>query len=156
MTNRYTDTPELPPNLLLGSVRLLLWLFFHPSAWRGQVARLDVGVSPLFCLAELNGRSLRSLPFWRHLIMLTFTWPLALGGVLAGGLWLAGVSGATSLLAGMVGTAVSLLTTLIVGLVGSVPVGIAAGMAVGLVVGAASTLFLSSSGNPLPALLLEG
>ena len=156
MTNRYTDTPKLPPNLLLGSVRLLLWLFFHPSAWRGQVARLDVGVSPLFCLAELNGRSLRSLPFWRLLIRLTLTWPLVLGGGLAGGLWLIRGDGTAALLAGMVATAVSLLTTLIVGNVGSLPVGIAAGMAAGLVVGTASTLFFSSSGNPLPALLLEG
>lgn len=39
--NRYTDTPKLQPNLLLGSVRLLLWLFFTHQRGGGQVARLD-------------------------------------------------------------------------------------------------------------------
>ena len=34
-----TDAPELHPNLILGSLQLLFWLFFHPSAWRNHVAR---------------------------------------------------------------------------------------------------------------------
>ena len=39
--NAYTDSPEKHPNLILGSLQLLFWLFFHPSAWRNHLKRID-------------------------------------------------------------------------------------------------------------------
>ena len=54
LKNAYTDAPELNPNLILGSLQLLFWLFFHPSAWRNQATRIDSSLPPSFTLAELN------------------------------------------------------------------------------------------------------
>lgn len=54
LKNAYTDAPELHPNLLLGSLQLMVWLFFHPSAWRNHVKRIDPDLRPDFCLAELE------------------------------------------------------------------------------------------------------
>lgn len=59
-THAYTASPPLHPNLILGSLQLLFWLFFHPSAWRNLVARIDPGLRPDFFLAEL------SLAQWRN------------------------------------------------------------------------------------------
>ena len=39
--NAYTDSPEQHPNLIFGSLQLLFWLFFHPSAWRNHLKRID-------------------------------------------------------------------------------------------------------------------
>ena len=38
--NAYTDAPEQHPNLILGSLQLLFWLFFRPTAWRNHVERI--------------------------------------------------------------------------------------------------------------------
>ncbi|MFB2771493.1 hypothetical protein ACE1AT_19720 [Pelatocladus sp. BLCC-F211] len=59
----YTDAPEQHPNLVLGSLQLLFWLLFRPSAWRNHVARIDSNLRPDFCLAELNRNH------WRHPIL---------------------------------------------------------------------------------------
>src|SRR4028119_2333582 len=37
--NAYTDSPEQHPNLILGSLQLLFWIFFRPSAWRNHLKR---------------------------------------------------------------------------------------------------------------------
>ena len=37
----YTDAPALHPNLLIGSLQLLVWVFCHPLAWCHHVARVD-------------------------------------------------------------------------------------------------------------------
>ncbi|MFP5272264.1 AAA family ATPase [Coleofasciculus sp.] len=39
--NAYTDSPEQHPNLILGSLQLFFWLFFHPSAFRNHLKRID-------------------------------------------------------------------------------------------------------------------
>lgn len=77
--NSFTDSPQLPNNLLLGSIRLLVWLFFHPSAWHNHLHRLNLDLSPNFCFAELSGRQLSRPAFWRLLFMLHLFWPIALG-----------------------------------------------------------------------------
>lgn len=38
--NAYTDAPEQHPNLILGSLQLLFWIFFRPSAWRNHLTRI--------------------------------------------------------------------------------------------------------------------
>ena len=60
LQHAYTDAPEPHPNLFLGSLQLLCWLFFRPSAWRHHVARIDPTLRPDFCLAELQSAQ------WRH------------------------------------------------------------------------------------------
>ncbi len=59
--NHYTDSPDLHPNLILGGFQLLFWLFFHPSAWRNYVARIDPNLRPDFCLTELGREQWRNL-----------------------------------------------------------------------------------------------
>ncbi|MEM7114839.1 MAG: AAA family ATPase [Chloroflexota bacterium] len=144
---RFTDAPFLPKSLLLGSVRLLVWLFFHPSAWHNQLERLDLGLEPNFCLAGINGRQLRSLSFWRLLLQLYLFWPLGLGIALSITLLLFGYAPLEAIPAGMVATATGLLAALAVGLVASVPSGIAVGLAVGSVVGATAVSFLTPNPN---------
>ncbi|BAY11290.1 nSTAND1 domain-containing NTPase [Calothrix sp. NIES-2098] len=39
--NAYTDAPQQHPNLILGSLQLLFWLFFRPAAWRNHLKRID-------------------------------------------------------------------------------------------------------------------
>ncbi|MGB7440592.1 MAG: AAA family ATPase [Coleofasciculaceae cyanobacterium] len=39
--NAYTDAPEQHPNWILGSLQLLFWLFFRPSAWRNNIAYIE-------------------------------------------------------------------------------------------------------------------
>jgi AAA+ ATPase superfamily predicted ATPase len=40
-TKIYTDSPPQHPNLILGSLQILFWLFFHPSAWRNHIKSID-------------------------------------------------------------------------------------------------------------------
>ncbi|MFP4103125.1 MAG: ATP-binding protein, partial [Coleofasciculus sp.] len=44
--NAYTDSPEQHPNLILGSLQLLFWIFFHPSAWQNHIARIEKSSYP--------------------------------------------------------------------------------------------------------------
>jgi hypothetical protein len=43
--NAYTNAPEQHPNLMLGSLQLLFWLFFHPSAWQNHLKRIDPAIT---------------------------------------------------------------------------------------------------------------
>jgi len=72
--NAYTDVPEQHPNLILGSLQLLFWLFFRPTAWRKHITRIDSTLRPDFCLAELSkaqrqNPALRRLLIQSHLIL---------------------------------------------------------------------------------------
>ncbi|MBW4447112.1 MAG: hypothetical protein KME38_09625 [Spirirestis rafaelensis WJT71-NPBG6] len=44
--NAYNDAAEQYPNLILGSLQLLFWLFFRPSAWRNHQKRVDPALEP--------------------------------------------------------------------------------------------------------------
>ena len=44
----YTDAPALRGNVVLATLQLMAWLFFHPSAWRNHVARVDPSLRPDF------------------------------------------------------------------------------------------------------------
>jgi hypothetical protein len=40
-TKIYTHAPEQHSNLILGSLQLLFWMFFRPTAWRNHLERID-------------------------------------------------------------------------------------------------------------------
>ncbi|MEH2433951.1 MAG: hypothetical protein V7K25_06810 [Nostoc sp.] len=40
--NAYTNAPQQHPNLILGSLQLLFWLVFRPSAWRNHLKPIDL------------------------------------------------------------------------------------------------------------------
>ncbi|OQY43122.1 MAG: hypothetical protein B6242_15350 [Anaerolineaceae bacterium 4572_78] len=57
----YTDSPDLHPSLILGSLQLFFWLFFRPSAWHNYLQRLDPNLYSNCYLLQLNKLQLRSL-----------------------------------------------------------------------------------------------
>ena len=79
LINAYTDAPELHPNLIVGSLQLLGWLFFHPSAWRNYVNRIDPALPPDFALAELQAEQWRNPALHRLLLMSYGVLPLLSG-----------------------------------------------------------------------------
>jgi len=147
----YSDKPALTRNLLLGSWRLLFWLFFHPAAWRAHIASIDPTLSPDFCIAELHGRQLRRFVFWRLLVMLFIAWPLLLMLLIWLVLWVMGLSATGIALGLIVGAGVAVLASLAASLVGSLAMGTAVGLGTGLVTGIAAGLALGEAANPFTA-----
>lgn len=43
--NAYTNIPELHPNLLIGSIQLIFWSLFHPSALHNHITRSNLSSS---------------------------------------------------------------------------------------------------------------
>ncbi len=152
LRDRYTDAPTLPANLIAGSVRLLFWLFFHPSAWRNHLKRLDNTLSPHFSLADLQRRQWANTAVLRFLLMTFFAWPLLVGVLLGLLLWLLRLPTNTLLLGVMLGIAVGLIVGLAASIAGSVAIGVTVGMATGFALGLGGALLLRSAGS----LLLNG
>ena len=157
LRDRYTDAPTLPANLIIGSVRLFFWLFFHPSAWRNHLKRLDSTLSPYFSLADLQRRQWTNTAVLRFLLMTFFAWPLLVGLLLGLLLWLLGLSANSLILGVMLGVAVGLIVGLAASIAGSVAIGVTVGMATGFALGLGSALLLQSAGslvlNGLPVAL---
>lgn len=134
--NNYTDAPELHPNLFLGSLHLLFWLFVHPSAWRAYVKRIDPRLGADFCLLELNREQFKSAALQRVLVMIYLVWPLS--AALLGGMILFFFETPTkeliySMIYGYVfGITVSVVMSTIVSVATSVFLYIAIGMTIGL------------------------
>ncbi len=146
----YTDAPALHRNLFAGSLQLLFWLFFHPSAWRNQISRIDPALPPNFCLAELNRRQWGQYSFLRLLLMSTLTWPLLAGLVVGLGLWLLQMPLPGLMLGIIIGVAMGIITSIAVSLAGGVPSGVAMGIAVALVTGLGSGLIFGTPTAVLP------
>ncbi|GAB4268243.1 MAG: hypothetical protein Kow0080_11000 [Candidatus Promineifilaceae bacterium] len=143
--NSYTDAPQLSRSILLGSGRLLFWLFFHPSAWRNHLAQIDATLSPDFCLIETTHFQWKRPSFWRFLLMTAIAWPLLAVLTVVATLLLLNVPGEGILLGVSLGIAFGLVSSLIVALVGSVASATAIGTAVTLVVGILSSLILGTA-----------
>jgi hypothetical protein len=126
----YTDAPEPHPNLFLGSLQLLFWLFFRPSAWRHHVARIEPTLRPDFCLVELQSAQWRH-PAIRRLLVQGYVVLLALSGVLIALILVAGGVSGENVMEGVV-AAMALGVTAGVALL-DVAVGMAAGVALGRV-----------------------
>ncbi|MBD0265417.1 MAG: hypothetical protein ICV78_22655 [Tolypothrix sp. Co-bin9] len=70
----YTHAPEPNPNLLIGGLQLLFWLFFHPVAWHKHVQRIRHKIDSLADLKKpsvyqpmLQGYLI--VPLWANLIL---------------------------------------------------------------------------------------
>ncbi|MCB8942813.1 MAG: ATP-binding protein [Ardenticatenaceae bacterium] len=141
----YTDAPALHRNLIVGSLQLLFWLFFHPSAWRNHIRRIDPHLSPNFCFAELRRQQWREFSFLRLLLMSALIWPLLVGLLVGLVLWLVGLPAPSIVLGIIIGLALGIVTSSAVSLVGSVPIGVAMGMAVAVVTGVGSGLVFGAT-----------
>ncbi|MDQ2097944.1 MAG: AAA family ATPase [Tychonema bourrellyi B0820] len=66
--NAYTDSPEQDSNLILGSLQLLFWLFFHPSAWRNHLKRnpalWKLGIQAFLVVPVLANSIVVALVIW--------------------------------------------------------------------------------------------
>jgi hypothetical protein len=133
-SNAYTHAPRLHPNLLLGGLQLLAWLYLYPSAWRHHLARIAPALHPDFTLTELRREQWRSPDVRRFLLMGYLVWPLLVGALLGLLLVVWGVSGIDAA-SGAVASVMVLVTGSIVG---SMTISMAAGLAttfIGSVVG---------------------
>ena len=148
--NAYTDSPRQHPNLFLGSLQLLVWLFFHPSAWRNYLTGLDLGLSPNFGLTDLGRDRWHALALRRLLVQAHLVLPVLSCGLLGVMLALAGVSLAQTLagvMAGLLlGIGVSLGGSLLFGTAGAVFLGVMAGFVATVAVGLQLGLGLNRSG----------
>jgi hypothetical protein len=132
-SNAYTDAPELHPNLLLGSLQLLCWLLFHPSAWRNYVIRIDPTLRSDFTLAELSRAQWRNPALRRLLIMGYLLWPLLVGLLVSLVLWVLNLPGENI----VYGMGVGVGCSVAIGVVGGVGVSTAGSLATGVVGGVA-------------------
>lgn len=142
----FTDSPPQHPNLILGGLQVLFWLFFHPSAWRNHMTRLDPELRPDFCLAELTQMQWRS-PVLRRLLSGYLIGPLLVVLALAGILWLWGVP----LIAILFWIAASVLLSISISLTVAISASFGVGLALAVLVGIVSGLTLApiACDNPL-------
>src|SRR5947209_7358888 len=91
--NAYTYAPQQHPNLILGSLQLLFWLFFRPSAWRNHLKRIDPDLQSDSSLIFLMRRGRwRNLGLWRIVIQGYFILPILANLMLGLVLWILGES----------------------------------------------------------------
>ncbi len=146
----YTDSPPLGRNPLLASVRLLFWLFFHPSAWRNFIIRENPGLEPDFCLAQLGREHWLKLRFLRLLSLSALAWMLLTAVLITLVLRLLNIPGEMGLPSVLVGVGVGLVASAATAVIGSLAVGTAVGVAVGLVVGVAGNFLLGATAPLVP------
>ncbi|MEH2023644.1 AAA family ATPase [Nostoc sp.] len=89
--NAYTDAPQQHPNLILGSLQLLFWLVFRPSAWRNHLKRIDPALdSDSSLIILLRQKRWRNLALWRLFIQGYFILPILANLLLGLVLWALG------------------------------------------------------------------
>jgi hypothetical protein len=147
LTNSFTDAPRLQHNLLTGSVRLLFWLFVHPSAWRNHLLRLDPSLSPTFSLLQLQWSQWKRWALWRFLIMTFLAWPPMVALLLFIALSLLDLSNDLIFLGIMLGIFVGLVVALAASIAGSVAVGVAIGIAAALGIGSGASLLINAAAD---------
>ena len=132
----FTDTPRQHPNLIIGALHLLVWMVFHPTAFRNHLTTLDpelkVNSLSLFFLSKGRWRRSKNIRFFlQSQIILPILGAVIVGcGNLLMGVPLGRVVGDVAF--GVAG-----------GVVGGVTFGVVGGVAYGLVFGVAFSLVFS-------------
>ncbi|MBN2006906.1 MAG: ATP-binding protein [Anaerolineae bacterium] len=133
---RYSDAPPLSSNLILGSLQLLFWILFHPSAWRNHIARIDPDLPPDFCLAELRREHWQN-PILQRLLLIVFgIWPVLTGAIIGLTLWMGGASNVEIFYGISEGMAFGLSIGFALGLTVSLSIGLSAVVATSMAMGA--------------------
>lgn len=141
ISNTYTNTPELHPNLILGSMQLLAWFLFHPSAWRNYIARVDPNLSPEFALIELNRKQWNNRGLRRVILMGYVFWPLLVGLIV--GLLVSIFHGSDDFLFGMLN---SMAYVFAAGIAVGTTISVTGGITYGVVLGLASVTLFTPQG----------
>lgn len=144
MAGYYTDAPPLKRNLLLGSLQILFWLFFHPTAWRNHVARIAPDLPADFSLVQLKRGHWRGRAVWRLLLLSFLVWPILVAVIIGLFLSLFNLPPQNLVFGIAVGVAAGVLVAFTASLAGSVAIGVAVGLAVGVVVGIGGSFILGS------------
>lgn len=139
----YTDAPEQHPNLILGSLQLLFWLGFRPSAWRNHVTHIAPALRPDFGLVELHKADIHNPQLRKLLLQVYGVWPLLIGLTVGGGLWMTGQSNDTIIFGITTGLATGLAVSIALGIGTLMAIGVAFGLANGI---ASSALNGAASG----------
>ncbi|MDZ7961004.1 MAG: ATP-binding protein [Aulosira sp. DedQUE10] len=146
--NAYTDAPQQHPNLILGSLQLLFWLFFRPAAWRNHLKRIDPTLNTDTSLIAFirQGRS-RNFALWRLLIQGYLILPILANLLLGLVLWVLGEPIATivdrvveSIAKGVV---VGMVVCVAIGAKESAAKGVAFGMAFAVAFGMANAVVIT-------------
>jgi hypothetical protein len=129
--NAYTNAPQQHPNLILGSLQLLFWLVFRPSAWRNHVQHIDhiLNTDPSLIILLRQGRW-RNPSLWRFLIQGYFILPILANLLLGLVLWMLGEPIANIAFRVAVGVAFGVAVSVAVGVAFGVAVGVAGGVGV--------------------------
>lgn len=80
MGNAYTNAPALHPNIFVGTLQLLFWIFVHPTAWRNYIAQIDPERDPNFSLLNLQ-RAAWGKPELHRILVLYLLLPPLLSGL---------------------------------------------------------------------------
>jgi hypothetical protein len=138
--NAYTNAPEPHPNLILGSLQLLFWLVFRPSAWANHLHRIDPSLDKNVSLFRvLASQSWRNGQAWRFLLQGFFLLPLSLVASLSASLSLLNLGTPVNSIALSIVFIVAFVVALdlVVGSAFGVTFGVAAGVALVVSLGVA-------------------
>ncbi|MFN6500647.1 MAG: AAA family ATPase [Nostoc sp. DedQUE01] len=134
--NGYIDAPQQHPNLILGSLQLLFWLVFRPSAWRNHLQRIDPILNPDSSLIIfLRQGRWRNPALWLFLIQGYFILPILANSLLGLVLWILGEPIADIAFRVAVGVAFGVAVGVAFGVALGVAFGVVIGVAFGVVVG---------------------
>src|SRR5690349_19775226 len=122
--NAYSHAPRQHPNLIIGSLQVLVWLLGHPLAWCHHIARIDPALRPDCTFLDLEPAHWRHPLFRRLLLGYCIYAPIlvAISGLL---LWSFGRTGMVL----AVGMLAPLLVAAVLLLVGGASFNIAVGLA---------------------------
>jgi len=145
---RYTHTPNLHHNLLISSFQLLVWLLWHPSAWRTYVARNYPHLSPDFTWLDVTLTDFKQPPMQRLLVQSYLILPAVT--ILSSSLLLAYNNASIIPIINTVAyiVAIELTLTLLVGLVVSVCAGVINGISIVIAAGIIAIIELPASWLP--------
>ncbi len=74
--NCFTDAPAPRRGLLTGTLQLVFWVFFHPSAWANHIRQIDPALPQAVCLLDLGRWHWRSPNVRRLLLQVLLIFPL--------------------------------------------------------------------------------
>ncbi|MEM7332856.1 MAG: AAA family ATPase [Chloroflexota bacterium] len=134
-SDSYSNSPILQDNLVLGSFRLLFWLFFHPAAWNNHIKQIDLTIRPDFSLTELPRYQWKNGRLWRVIFQSYLAWPFVVTAIVILLGRLANQSAQTILINVVLGISLGLAISVTVGLASSVALGVPVGISVSLIVG---------------------
>jgi len=143
--NAYTDAPEQHPSLILGSLQLLFWMVFHPSAFRNHLKRIDPAIDPALDFHHNQGNSLlwQNPKFWKLLFQGHIVLPILAHLILALVLLVLGESLNEIVPRVAGGVAASVALGVVFGVAFGVVFGVAAGVAVDVMVSVMVTVAVS-------------